>query len=236
MDNISDTVDDKSVHEERSDGADSPDREPKYENSGEAKEQLYSEVQVHASAEGERSSPDYMDTRDGKERSCSSSSSSSDDEGAKAEEVAERKVEVEQEPVAEVNGDAHDGSRRSSASSASSASPRDPCDDPPIQPRIHDDDNAEDGMLMAYAHPTADIKPEEPVEYGLKTLENVTLDESSAAPADPSQPDISLYVKVRNTYCTGQHEDQAAYAGKASVSLSLTVHQTTQLYLSFNLH
>lgn len=228
MDNISDTV--ESVHEERSDGADSPDREPKYENSGEAKEQLYSEVQVHASAEGERSSPDYMDTRDGKERSCSSSSSSSDEEGAKAEEVAERKVEVEQEPVAEVNGDAHGGSRRSSASSAS---PRDPCDDPPIQPRIHDDDNAEDGMLMAYAHPTADIKPEEPVEYGLKTLENVTLDESSAAPADPSQPDISLYVKVRNTHCTGQHEDQAAFAGKASVSLSLTVHQTNAAVFKF---
>lgn len=234
MDNISDIVDDKSVHEERSDGADSPDREPEYENSGEAKEQLYSEVLVHASAEGERSSPDYMDTRDGKERSCSSSSSSSDDEGVKAEEVAERKIEVEQESVVEVNGEAHDGSRRSSASSASSASPRDPCDDPPIQPRIHDEDNAEDGMLMAHTHPTTDIKPEEPVEYSLKTLENVTLDESSAAPADPSQPDISLYVKVRNMYRSA--EDQAVFAGKASVSFSLTVHQTTQPYLSFHFH
>ncbi|XP_070781733.1 chloride intracellular channel protein 5b isoform X1 [Enoplosus armatus] len=199
MDNIYDTVDERNVHEERSDGADSPDREPKHESSG---EQLYSEVQVHASAGAERGSPDYIDTRDGDKHSSSSSSSSDDEDvkeekEVKAEEVAE---EVAEEKAAvEVNGEAHDGSRRSSsASSASSASPGDPCDDPPIQPRIQEEDNAEDGMLMAYTNPSSDTKPEESVDYSLKTLENVTLDESSAAAADPSQPDISLFVKAGN--------------------------------------
>nr|XP_033503946.1 chloride intracellular channel protein 5b isoform X1 [Epinephelus lanceolatus] len=198
MDNIYDTIADGSEHEERRDGADSPDREPRSENPGEAQEQLYSEVQVHVSAKGERSSPDYMDTRD-KERS--SSSSSSDDEEVKAEEKVEVHVEpvVEEVKVEEVNGEAHGGSRRSSsASSASSASPGDPCDDPPIQPRVQDEDNAEDGMLMSYTHPNTDSTPEECVDYSLKTLESVTLDESSAAPADPSQPDISLFVKAGN--------------------------------------
>ena len=218
MDNISDTVE----HEERSDGADSPDREPKGESAGEeAKEQLVSEAQVHAPAEGERSSPDYMDTRDGDRHSSSSSSSSSDEEEevkaekeevkveeevkaekeevkveeeVKAEEVVEEKAEVEPEPVVEVNGEAHDGSRRSSSSSASSASAGDPGDDPP---RTREEDNAEDGMLMAYTHHDTGTDQEETVDYTLKTLESVTLDESSAAPDDPSQPDVALFVKVR---------------------------------------
>lgn len=190
MDNTSDT--ETSVHEERSDGAGSPDPQSKHENSGEVRQQLLSEVQE------ERSSPDYMDTRDGGKQS--SSSASSDDE-----EVAEAKAEPEPEPeveeivkVEEVNGEAHSGSRRSSASSASSASPGDPCDDPPIRPRSPDEDNAEDCMLMAHSHRDIDTKPEEPVDYSLKTLEDVTLDESSAAPADPSLPAISLFVKAGN--------------------------------------
>nr|XP_046229497.1 chloride intracellular channel protein 5b isoform X1 [Scatophagus argus] len=214
MDSINDMENEKNVHEERSDGADSPDREPESEKSGEAKEQLYSEVQVHASEEGERSSPDYMEIRDEDKHNCSSSSSSDDEqvkaeEQVTAEEVAEEKAEAEAEAeaepqpvmevkVEEVNGEAHDGSRRSSASSASSASHGEPCADPPIQPRTHEEDNAEDGMLMAYTYPSTDTKPEEQVEYSLKTLENVTPDESSAAPADPSQPDISLFVKAGN--------------------------------------
>lgn len=209
MDNTSDTAE----HEERSDGADSPDREPKGESAGEeAKEQLVSEAQVHAPAEGERSSPDYMDTRDGDRRSSSSSSSSSDEEEeevkaekeevkveeeVKAEEVVEEKAEVEPEPAVEeveVNGEAHGGSRRSSSSSSSSASHGDPGDDPP---RTREEDNAEDGMLMAYTHHDTGTEQEETVDYTLKTLESVTLDESSAAPDDPNQPDVALFVKVR---------------------------------------
>ena len=189
------------AHEEPRNGADSPRRD----TSGEAREQLCGEVQVHVSAGGERSSPDYMDIRDGDRRHSGSSHSSSDNDEAEAEE-AEKKASataMEPEPVAgakveQVNGEAHDGSRRSSASSASSASPGDPCDDPPLRPRTPDEDNAEDGLMMAYAHPNTDTKPEECVDYSLKTLESVTLDERSAAPADPSLPDVSLFVRVRD--------------------------------------
>lgn len=177
MDNISDIVDDKSVHDERSDRSDSP--QPEDAHSGEARVQLLSEVQVHASAEDERGSPAYMDVRDEQERGCSSSSSSDDEEEKGQEREEEKEVEVEpekapQSTVEEVNGETHDGSRRSSASSASSGS-HGPCDDPAIQARTLEEQ-------------------EEAVEYSLKTLENVTLD---AEPADPNQPEISLFVKVR---------------------------------------
>ncbi|KAM7368163.1 hypothetical protein PAMP_014409 [Pampus punctatissimus] len=195
MDNIYDTVD------EGFDGADSPDREPKYENTGEAREEhLYSQVQIHSSEEAERNSPVYMDIRDEDKHSSSSSSSSSDDEEVQPEKVAEEREEAEElqhepEPVVEikveeVNGEVHSGSRRSSASSTSSLG--DPCDDPPIELSIQED-NADDGTYTLHS---TDSSPEESVDYSLKTLENVTLDESSAAPADPSQPDISLYVKA----------------------------------------
>lgn len=162
MDNISDIVDDTRVHDERGDGGDSPDREP---GSG----ALYREAQVDASADGERSSPDYMDIRDGAERSSSSSSSSDDEEQEAEEEAEEKKAEPFVELRAkEVSSDAHDGSRRSSASSASS-------EDAPVQPG----DAARDTDDGARKH-----------DYSLKTLENVTLDGSS-------QPVISLFVKVR---------------------------------------
>ncbi|XP_034435469.1 chloride intracellular channel protein 5b isoform X6 [Hippoglossus hippoglossus] len=213
------TVAEGHVHEERRDGADSPDSETKSEGSGEAKAQLLSAVQVHAPAEGESCSSDYLEIRDGDRHSSSSSSSSDDEDEGKDMGAAEPKVEevtvepkvepevavtMEPEPevtvVEQVNGEAHDASRRSSASSsassASSASPGDPCEDPPIQPKTEEKDTAEDGMLMAYTHP--DTKPEESVDYSLKTLESVSLDESSAAPADPGQPDIALFVRAGN--------------------------------------
>lgn len=193
MDNISDIVDDRSVHDERSDRSDSP--QPKDAHSGEARVQLLSEVQVHASAEDERGSPAYMDVRDEEERGCSSSSSSDDEEEKREEREEEKEVEAEAEPepeaeaepdpepepekapestAEEVNGETHDGSRRSSASSASSGS-HGPSDDPAIQA----------GTLE---------EQEEVVEDSLKTLETVTLD---AEPADPDHPEISLFVKVR---------------------------------------
>ncbi|XP_069570336.1 chloride intracellular channel protein 5b isoform X1 [Brachyistius frenatus] len=193
MDNIYETIVHETVAEEHRDGADNP----KHENSGEAREDLYSQERVHASVEGERSSLDYMNIRDGDKHS-SSSSSSSDEEEIKAEDLAQEIVAVTKEvKVEEVNGEAHDSSRRSSASSDSSVSPGDPCDDPPIQ-QIQYEDNAEDGLMMAYTHPKIDPTPEESLDYSLKTMDNVTLDESSAAPADPSQPDVALFVKAGN--------------------------------------
>ncbi|XP_061785195.1 chloride intracellular channel protein 5b isoform X1 [Nerophis lumbriciformis] len=146
-----------------------------------------SQVQVHVSTQEEHATPDYMDTKDGDARSRSSSSSSSSS-SSHEEEEKEAVVKVEDAPkepdvvhheeakLEEMNG----GSRRSSASSASSASPK--------------EDNAEDGMLMAYKH--SDTKAEESVDYSLKTLENVSLDESSVAPAEPAHPEISLFVKA----------------------------------------
>lgn len=186
MDNIYETLD----HDDVPAGRDRV--EPKYENPGEAREQLYSEVLVHRSSrEEDRSSPDYMEIREGGKHS-DSSSSSSDDEDAKT-----RKEKVEAQ-VQEVSGEAHNGSRRLSSSSDSSASPGDPCDDPPFQRKIQEEDNAEDGMMMAYSRPKTDPEPQESVDYTLKTLESVTLDESSSAPADPKQPNIALYIKVRH--------------------------------------
>ncbi|XP_047184503.1 chloride intracellular channel protein 5b isoform X2 [Scophthalmus maximus] len=119
----------------------------------------------------------------------------------KMEATVEPKVEVTVEPnveatveppepavaVEQVNGEAHDGSRRSSASSASHG---DPCDDdPPSQPSARDEDEAEDGMLKAPTQPNGDGETEGSVDYSLKTPESVTLDE-------PSQPEISLFVKA----------------------------------------
>ncbi|XP_028295802.1 chloride intracellular channel protein 5b isoform X1 [Gouania willdenowi] len=195
MDPILDTVDQEEVGRTRS-----PDKEPKCEGQGEGedKQQLYGEVQVHASA-------DYMEIREvDKHSGSSSSSSSSDDEGDKVDEVdlkvQEEKVEEMEEPsqaVEEVIGERLDGSRRSSSSSDSSSACGDPCDDPPIQPKVQEEDNAEDGILMTYSHHNSNPKPEEPLEYAIKTLENMTVDESGAL-VDPSQPDISLFVKAGN--------------------------------------
>ncbi|XP_023133496.2 chloride intracellular channel protein 5b isoform X1 [Amphiprion ocellaris] len=194
MDHIYDTIDIENAQEERREAADSPDPEPKDESAGEP---LYSQVQVHVSAEPDRSSPDYMAIRD--EDKHSSSSSSDDEEGKDEEVKAEVTVEEQQTVVVEevteqeVSVEAHGGSRRSSSSSDS---PGDPCDDAPIQQRIQEEDNAEDGLLMAYTYTAIEPKPVETVDYSLKTLENVSLDESGAAPADPSQPEVALFVKA----------------------------------------
>lgn len=146
-----------------SDSSDSSDSESEHERAGEAAMQVHSPVQVHAPAEDERSSPDYMETRDREERSSSSSSSSDDQQ---------EKVEVE------VNDEARDGSRRSSSSSASSASPADPCDDQP-DTRMGD---VVGELLLAF-------KQREAAEDSAIHREN--------APADPNQPEITLFVKVR---------------------------------------
>lgn len=191
MDNISDN--EKTVREERDQGSDSShSSESDHDSSGEAVLQVHSPVQVHASADEERSSPDYMETREREERSRSSSSSS-DDEKEKAEEEAEAETTPAVEPLEEVNGDAHDGSRRSSSSSASSSA--DPCDDPPNPPRV---DDGVEGLLLAF-------KQQESVQHNAVALEKVTLD----APADASQPLITLFVKVRHEQRSAPHEQTA---------------------------
>ncbi|TNN44150.1 hypothetical protein EYF80_045630 [Liparis tanakae] len=127
------------------------------------------------------------------------------EEVATSEEVVKVEEEVEVSVEVEVE-DARGGSRRSStssASSASSASPGDPCDDPPIQPRVleeedgGDDDAGHGGLLTTYDLPAP---REESVDYSLKALERVALEERSAAPPEPGQPDISLFVRVRHVH------------------------------------
>ncbi|XP_047244554.1 chloride intracellular channel protein 5b isoform X1 [Girardinichthys multiradiatus] len=183
--------------------ADSPDQDPRYENTGEGMDHVYSEVQVHTLAGRERGSPDYMEIRDGdKDSSSSSSSSSGDDEEARAgSPTDEQQVAVTMElppEVEEVNGGSHNSSRRSSSTSHSSSSSYhgDPCDDPPNQSKVQDEDNAEDGLLMSYTHPNTIPEKNESVDYSLKTLENVTLDDSSRAPADPNETKVILFVKA----------------------------------------
>lgn len=163
MDNMSDA---EKERKRGSDSSDSSDSESEHERAGEAAVQVHSPVQVHAPAEDERSSPDYMETRDREERSRSSSSSSDDQQ---------EKAEVEEE----VNGEARDGSRRSSSSSASSASPADPCDDQP-DTRMGD---VMGELLLAF-------KQREAAEHSAINREK--------APADPNQPEITLFVKVRS--------------------------------------
>ncbi|XP_008311421.1 chloride intracellular channel protein 5b isoform X1 [Cynoglossus semilaevis] len=149
-------------------------------------------VQVHAPAQGEH----YLQMKDEDRESSSSSSSSSssdDEEHAKAVDTGIMTLEEPVVQVEEVNGDAHDRSRRSSSSSSSSSassdSPGDPCDDPPIQARLED----EDRMLEAHTEPvTADILVEEAVDHSVATLELVTLDE----PSRPSLSEVTLFVKA----------------------------------------
>ncbi|XP_017264753.1 chloride intracellular channel protein 5b isoform X1 [Kryptolebias marmoratus] len=198
MEHAYENVDPENGHAERRLGVDSPSRGHTYENSDPPGDPLYSEVQVHASAERGRDSPEYMEIREGDKRSSSLSSSSSSSSSSDNEEAREENpvmtLELPPEPQVldeVVNGEGLGGSRRSSASSSSSSSHG---DDQPIRPNIHDEDNAEDGLLMSYTHPNT--KGEDTVDYSLKTLENVTLDEDSKAPADPSQPTVSLFVKA----------------------------------------
>ncbi|XP_051909424.1 chloride intracellular channel protein 5b isoform X1 [Hippocampus zosterae] len=147
------------------------------------------DVMVHVLDKDEHTSPDYMDTRDGDKRSrssSSSSSSSSHDEEEKAQVKVEEKTKevtemktVVQETKAEM---VSDGSRRSSSSSSSP-----------------EEDNAEDGMMMAYKHHESNSKlatEEQAVDYSIKTLENLTLDQSALAPVEPAHPEISLFVKA----------------------------------------
>ncbi|XP_056150517.1 chloride intracellular channel protein 5b [Lampris incognitus] len=208
MEHVYEITNEGSVPEKPNDGPGSP-AEPQHEDQGAVQESpSEAKVQVHAAQEAEeRSSPDYMDTRDGKDEDehshdeHSSASSSDDEEDGKADGGVEQSqpgteavaANGWEENTPEVDG-VEAASRRSSASSsASSAAPGDPCDDPPIQ---REEDNAEDGVVMAFTHRDKSPEPEEKVDYSVKTLENVALDESSAAPADPGQPDIALFVKA----------------------------------------
>lgn len=198
MENISDKK--KTVQAERKRGSSSSDSSDSSDSSssdseGERRSSGEAVVQVHASPEKERSSPDYMETRTREERrrSSSSSSSSSSDNQEKADQAPAVQT------LEELNSEAHDGSRRSStSSSASSASPATPCDDPPATM----DDVVED-LLLAFK------QRESVADRSLIHQEN--------GPADPSQPEITLFVKVRHVQRSAQPEQMAYWCKSKSL-------------------
>ncbi|XP_004083390.1 chloride intracellular channel protein 5 isoform X1 [Oryzias latipes] len=98
----------------------------------------------------------------------------------------------ENEDGIEESGEVQNRSRHSSVSSHNSSTHGHPCDDPPVQPK-NLDENPEDGTLMVC---DTDLKPDQPEDCSLKTLENVTLEDQRKASEDPSPPDICLYVKA----------------------------------------
>ena len=115
---------------------------------------------------------------------------------AKMEEL--RLTEGGEEAVGDGEGT---GSRRSS--SASSDAHGDPCEDPPIPlvvvGTVEKQEPEEDVAVVACVPDAEQVLPEaeETSGFSLVTLENDTLDETSAALAvDSEQPDISLFVKV----------------------------------------
>ncbi|CAL8313874.1 unnamed protein product [Boreogadus saida] len=115
---------------------------------------------------------------------------------AKVEEL--RLTEGGEEAVGDGEGT---GSRRSS--SASSDAHGDPCEDPPIPlvvvVTVEKQEQEEDLAVVACVPDAEQVLPEaeETSGFSLVTLENDTLDETSAASAaDPEQPDISLFVKA----------------------------------------
>ncbi|CAL8393703.1 unnamed protein product [Gadus morhua 'NCC'] len=115
---------------------------------------------------------------------------------AKMEEL--RLTEGGEEAVGDGEGT---GSRRSS--SASSDAHGDPCEDPPIPlvvvGTVEKQEPEEDVAVVACVPDAEQVLPEaeETSGFSLVTLENDTLDETSAALAvDSEQPDISLFVKA----------------------------------------
>lgn len=86
-------------------------------------------------------------------------------------------------------------SRRSSTSSSAERF-GEPCDAEQPEETTYED-NAEDGMMMAYSLPKGRLAEpqEETVDYNLKSVQNNNVEEEEK-PVDPTQPEIALFVKV----------------------------------------
>ncbi|XP_036406114.1 nucleolin 2-like [Megalops cyprinoides] len=224
QDNVYEKVEEDRLYETPYEKSDSP-AEAKYENQGaiyetpsDVTDAIYTDVEVHAATDdNDRSSPDYMDTREiaqGDASQTSEESKKEDDDSDSAESSQEEKVETAAEVqedssssssedeeekeaprVQKVNGDAAalESSSSSSSEQGEPAEPAsaDPCDDTPVH---MDEDNADDGLMMAYSIPPSKVnEPEEIVDYSLKPAENDTVVEDNS---DPTQPEISLFVRL----------------------------------------
>ncbi|XP_026800281.2 chloride intracellular channel protein 5b [Pangasianodon hypophthalmus] len=184
--NIYEKIDDENLYEKPFDEPDfSAKEEPKYENQSTfaydtpVTNAIYSEIDVHSKAERSLS-PDYINSNEVTEE---------------AEEIpteAQNGVGLYEVPAGE--NEEEMSSRRSSASSAEHF--REPYDEEQLQEATYED-NAEDGMMMAYSLPKgrAAGPEEEVVDYSLKPVQNNNVEEEEK-PVDPSQPEIALFVKA----------------------------------------
>ncbi|XP_017312107.1 chloride intracellular channel protein 5b [Ictalurus punctatus] len=184
--NIYEKIDEGNLYEKPFDEPDvSVKEEPKYENQSAVSydtpetDALYCEIDVQSKA-GRSLSPDYMNTN---ESTAEAEENSSE---------VQNGVGLYEVPAGE-NGE--EGSSRHS-STLSSDHFGEPCDEEQLQESIYED-NAEDGMMMAFSLPKGrGAEPdEEVVDYSLKPVQNNTVEEEEK-PVDPSLPEIALFVKA----------------------------------------
>ncbi|XP_062857427.1 chloride intracellular channel protein 5b [Trichomycterus rosablanca] len=180
--NIYEKIDDGHIYEKPFDEPNaSVVQEPKYENqcaegtgAAEAAEAIYSEIEVQDIAVRE-SSPDYMNTE---ETALNTYDIPTEDQNG-----------VNETPTAETEV----GMFSRTLSPSSGERSEDPCEEPVLEE--HEDDT-EDDMMMAYTLPKSrSVEAEdEVVDYSLRSVQNNTVEEEK--PADPNQPEISLFVKA----------------------------------------
>lgn len=197
-DNIYEKIDEENLYEKPSDEMDASanKEEPKYENQSmfsndapvSVTDAIYSEIDVKDKA-GRSLSPEYMNTNEATE------------EAKEVPSEVQNGVGLYEVPSGE-NGE-EVLSRRSSASSTEHFGEL--CDEEQLQEATYED-NADDGMMMAYSLPKgrAAEPEEEVVDYSLKPVQNnnVEDEEEEEKPVDPSQPEITLFVKVGPRYYT----------------------------------
>lgn len=202
--NIYEKVDEENVYEKPFDEMKADKEEPKYENQSmfsnnvpvSVTDAIYSEINVKGKA-GRSLSPEYMNTNEATEEEAKESPSEVQN-GVGLYEVPSGEHEEEEEEVV--------SSRHSSTSS--SEHDGELCDEEQLHEPTYED-NAEDGMMMAYSLPKGkDAEMEEEVmDYSLKPVQNNNVEEEEEEDQqeklrDPSQPEISLFVKVGPRYYT----------------------------------
>ncbi|KAG7316591.1 hypothetical protein KOW79_020132 [Hemibagrus wyckioides] len=188
--NIYEKIDEENLYEKPFDEPDvSAQKEPKYENqsafaenSAPATEPIYSEIDAQNKS-GRSFSPEYMNTNIASEEAEEIQTEAQNGVGLYEVPAGENEEEEEKEV----------SSRRSSSTERHC---EEPCDGEQLQEDAYED-NAEDGMMMAFSLPKgrAAETEEEVVDYSLKPVQNSSV-EDEEKPVDPSQPDVALFVKA----------------------------------------
>ncbi|KAM9435971.1 chloride intracellular channel protein 5b [Clarias gariepinus] len=183
--NIYERIDEENLYEKPFDEPDpSVQEEPKYENQSAfadgapVVEAIYSEIDVQAK-KGRSLSPDYINTEEEEEIQTEAQN-------------GEALYEVPPGEDGEKEEEEEETSRHSSPSERFG----DPCDEEQLEEDTYED-NAEDGMMMAFSLPRgrAAEPAEEMVDYSLKPVQDNSVEEEEK-PVDPNQPEIALFVKA----------------------------------------